>query len=71
MMSFNIEGWGAYVLKEKLKLIKESLKEWHQCHTQNVDGGCRMVKERMALLDIKGESSALEEDEVVELHDLL
>lgn len=29
-----------------------------------------MVKERMALLDIKGESSALEEDEVVELHDL-
>jgi hypothetical protein len=68
--SFNTEGWGAYVLKEKLKLIKGSLKEWHQRHSQNMDGRCRMVKERMALLDIKGESSALKDDEVVELHDL-
>jgi hypothetical protein len=68
--SFNIKGWGAYVLKEKLKLIKGSLREWHQRHSQNMDGRCRMVKEPMALLDIKGESSALEDDEVAELHDL-
>jgi len=35
--SYNIEGWGAYVLKEKLKLIKGSLKEWHQRHSQNLN----------------------------------
>ena len=27
--SFNITGWGGYVLKHKLKLMKVSLKEWH------------------------------------------
>jgi hypothetical protein len=68
--SYNIEGWGAYVLKEKLKLIKGSLKEWHQRHSQNLEGRCRTMKEQMAILDIKGESSAFVEDEVAELHDL-
>jgi hypothetical protein len=29
--SFNVQGWGGYVLilKEKFKLIKGSLKKWH------------------------------------------
>jgi len=31
--SYNIEGWGAYVLKEKLKMLKGGLKEWHQNHS--------------------------------------
>lgn len=30
--SFNIEGWGGFVLKEKLKLMKGCLKEWHKQH---------------------------------------
>jgi len=28
--SFNIEGWGDFVLKEKMKLIKCKLKDLHQ-----------------------------------------
>jgi len=68
--SFTIEGWGAYVLKEKLKLIKGSLREWHQRHSQNLTGKYNMVKERMSILDIKGETSSLDEEEVTELHDL-
>jgi exonuclease III len=68
--SFNIEGWGGFVLKQKLKLIKRHLKDWHKQHTQNMEGKCNTVKERMSFLDIKGETSALLEEEVVELHDL-
>jgi len=36
--SFEVNGWGAYVLKEKLRLIKGSLKEWHHQHTHNMEG---------------------------------
>ena len=68
--SFSIERWGAYVLTEKLKLIKGSLREWHQRHSQNLIGKCNTVKERMSTLDIKGETSTLDEEEVIELHDL-
>ena len=67
---FNIEGWGAYALKEKLKLIKGSLREWHQRHSQNLVGKCKTVQERMSILDVKGETTALDEEEVIELHDL-
>ena len=68
--SFVLNGWGSYVLKEKLKLIKGSLKEWHQTHSQNLDGKLRVVKDRMATLDCKGESSDLLHDELKELHEL-
>ena len=27
--TFQVDGWGGYVLKEKFKLIKLALKEWH------------------------------------------
>jgi len=68
--SYNIEGWGAFVLKEKLKLIKGSLREWHQRHSRNLIGKCNTVKERMSILDIKGEMSTLDDEEVSELQDL-
>ncbi|KEH34757.1 hypothetical protein MTR_3g068195 [Medicago truncatula] len=53
--SFNINGWGGFVLKEKLKLIK---------------GKCNLARERMAHLDTKGETSVISEHEVLELRDL-
>ena len=31
--SFQLEGWGGYVLKEKLKLLKLALKDWHLRHS--------------------------------------
>ncbi|MCI95604.1 endonuclease/exonuclease/phosphatase family protein, partial [Trifolium medium] len=30
------DSWGGFVLKEKLKMIKLALKEWHAAHTQNL-----------------------------------
>jgi len=68
--SYNIDGWGAYVLKEKLKRLKGSLKEWHQNHSQNLESRCGLLKERMSILDIKGETTALVEEEEDEIHAL-
>jgi NADH:ubiquinone oxidoreductase subunit len=46
--SFQVEGWGGYVLKEKLKMIKVALREWHQSHTHNIPGKISSVKERIS-----------------------
>lgn len=58
------------MLKEKLKLIKVALREWHQNHSQNIPSKLENIKGRMAELDEKGEHSFLGDDEVEELHDL-
>lgn len=68
--SCHVEGWGGYVMKEKLKMIKGALREWHQTHTQNVPGKINSIKCRTTELDEKGEISMLGDDEVEELHSL-
>jgi hypothetical protein len=68
--SFNLVGWGGFVLQQKLKLIKASLKEWHQHHYQNLNGRLLEVKNCIDILDTKAERSALLEVEMEELHDL-
>lgn len=57
-------------MKDKFKLIKGSLKEWHQQHSQNLEGKMKMVRERISSLDTKGDESALVDDEVTELREL-
>ncbi|CAJ2678325.1 unnamed protein product [Trifolium pratense] len=65
--SLQIDGWGGYVLKEKLKLIKAGLKEWHMAHTQNLPSRIDKLKARLSALDVKGEEEALSDEELVEL----
>jgi len=65
-----VDGWGGFVLKEKLKLIKLALKEWHQSHTQNLPARILRLKDKIEVLDLKGESELLCEDEIEELHGL-
>lgn len=67
---FDVNGWGGFVLQQNLKMIKGSLKEWHQQHAQNLSGKVQTTKDRMLVLDTKGETSNLEEAEAEELHDL-
>ena len=38
--SLDVQGWGGYLLQQKLKM---SLKEWHQRHTQNTEGKIRVT----------------------------
>jgi hypothetical protein len=57
---------GGYVLKEKLKLIKGALRAWHETHSQNLPSRIDYLKARLSVLDAKGESGALTEDELEE-----
>jgi hypothetical protein len=69
--SFQINGWGGFLLKEKLCLIKGSLQEWHQHHSRNVEGGMKAVKDIISSLDSKAEETVLlEEEEEEKLHEL-
>lgn len=68
--SLDVQGWGGFVLQQKLKMMKLSLKEWHQQHSKNMEGKIKETKERMATLDFKGETSELDEVEEAELHEL-
>ncbi|XP_045791512.1 uncharacterized protein LOC123886222 [Trifolium pratense] len=66
--SFHVDGWGGYILKEKLKMIKVALKEWHKSHTQNLPSHIDNLKNRLATLDEKGEEDDISEEDLVELH---
>lgn len=68
--SLQCQGWGGYVLKEKLKMLKLSLKEWHMQHARNIGGKIMAVKNQISVLDSKAELSMLLDEEVLELHDL-
>lgn len=43
-------GWGGFVLKEKLKMIKLALREWHK-----ID----VIKKRLTVLDHEGDDRHL------------
>ena len=58
------------MLKQKLKMMKASLKEWHQQHSHNMESKISEVKNRLSFLDSKGEVNVLLEEEVKELHHL-
>jgi len=68
--SLQVSGWGGYVLKEKLKLMKLALKDWHQRHSQNLPARILTLKDKIASLDLKGESTTLSDGEIQELHGL-
>ncbi|XP_058778478.1 uncharacterized protein LOC131652588 [Vicia villosa] len=55
----NVEGWSMFVLKEKLKMIKGKLKEWHKSHTQNLEGKIKDAKEVINKWELKAESTDL------------
>ncbi|CAJ2662016.1 unnamed protein product [Trifolium pratense] len=66
--SFQVDGWAGHVLKEKFKLIKAGLKEWHRVHTHNLPSRIESLKARLAALDEKGEEEVLSEEELTEFH---
>jgi hypothetical protein len=66
--SLRVDGWGGFILKEKLKLMKGALKEWHLTHSQNLSSRIDSLKVRLAGLDLKGEEDTLSEAELKDLH---
>ncbi|GAU51343.1 hypothetical protein TSUD_13210 [Trifolium subterraneum] len=65
--SLQVDGWGGFVLKEKHKMIKVALKEWHKSHVQNLPGKIDSLKTWLSDLDSKGEEEDLSVDEVEDM----
>lgn len=63
-----MHGWSDFILKENLKRIKGSLRQWHLNHTLNINSKIQDARDRMAVLDEMGENNILGEHEVAELH---
>jgi hypothetical protein len=68
--SFQLDGWGGYVLKEKLKLLKLALKDWHLRHSQNLPAKILLLKDKITSFDLKGEIEDLLESQLEEYHGL-
>ncbi|GAU17884.1 hypothetical protein TSUD_330100 [Trifolium subterraneum] len=66
--SYQVDGWGGYVLKEKFKMIKMALKDWHMTHTQNLPSRIMSLQDRIAELDEKGVEEDLSGAEIDDLH---
>ncbi|KAK2351444.1 hypothetical protein QL285_097260 [Trifolium repens] len=66
--SLNVVGWGGFVLKEKLKLMKCALKEWYVAHAHNLSSRIDSLKGRLSTLDLKGEEDTLSEADLEEMH---
>jgi len=68
--TFQLEGWGDYVLKEKLKLLKLALKDWHLRDSHNLPANFFSLKDKITSFDLKGETKDLLESEPEEYHGL-
>ncbi|XP_024630914.1 uncharacterized protein [Medicago truncatula] len=70
LQSYQVEGWGGFILKEKLKRIKSDLKEWHLSHSHNIPGKISSLKNQINVLDSKGDVDILSDEDVNTLHEL-
>lgn len=68
--SLEVEGWGGYVIREKLKLIKSALKEWHSVHAKNIPGKIDGFKNRLSELDDQVEVGGLSVEELEEMRNI-
>ena len=68
--SLEVEGWGSYVLREKLKLIKTTLKDWHSIHAKNIPGKIEGLKVRLSVLDGQVDDGGLSLEELEEMRNI-
>ncbi|KAL8508390.1 hypothetical protein ACS0TY_018850 [Phlomoides rotata] len=63
--SYHIEGWAAYRLKEKLKLLKKDLRGWNIEIFGNIDFNIDWKKEEIEILDRIDDTMGLEAAEII------
>ncbi|KAL8508386.1 hypothetical protein ACS0TY_018846 [Phlomoides rotata] len=63
--SYHIEGWAAYRLKEKLKLLKKDLRGWNIEIFGNIDFNINSKKEEIEILDRIDDTMGLEAAEII------
>ncbi|KAL8482923.1 hypothetical protein ACS0TY_025822 [Phlomoides rotata] len=64
--NYSIEGWAAYRLKEKLKLLKKDLREWNKCIFGDIDHNIESRMKEIEVLDRIDDAMGLEEAEVIQ-----
>ncbi|GKV38004.1 hypothetical protein SLEP1_g45962 [Rubroshorea leprosula] len=62
---FKVQGWGGFIVKEKLKLMKDFLREWSKSSLQDVDRKIEEAKKEINRIDRKGETCSLTDDELM------
>lgn len=65
-VGMNIEGWKGYVLKGKIKGVKNIVKEWNKAHFGNLDEQIQQTKNKLQEHDLKGEDADLSVEEVIQ-----
>lgn len=60
-----IEGWGCFVLKEKLKRLKGVLKTWNSNQFGHLEGKVRELREELSELDRRDDNGGLNEIEAL------
>lgn len=63
--SSNLTGWMGYVLKEKLKVLKGKLKEWHTEEYGGMEERVKALRDEIEELDVRGENGGLNDEEVL------
>nr|KYP66721.1 Transposon TX1 uncharacterized [Cajanus cajan] len=61
----NVHGWGAFVVKEKLKQLKITLRDWHARKSDDLETQHKVISNKMNDLDKKEESSELTMEEIL------
>jgi len=62
--SHNLRGWMGFVLKEKLKVLKGRLRDWNKEEYGRMDTRITTLMEDIEELDVKGEATQLNEEDV-------
>lgn len=62
--SQNVTGWMGYVLKEKLKGVKGRLREWNREEYGFIEDRIASLKEEIEVVDVRGESSFLTDEDI-------
>lgn len=63
--SLAIQGRGAFVFKEKLKMLKQKIKQWDKDNVGDLDKRCKDLVVTMNQLDIKEEGEGLSREELI------
>lgn len=66
-----VEGWAAFVLKEKLKILMVQLVQWNKEEFGHLDSKIADLQDHVRLLDLKAERVGLEAAEVKNRKSLL
>lgn len=63
--NYDVHGWGGFVLKEKLKRLKEDVKDWNRRVFDKVKKRIEGMRDSIFELDLNDDIFGLDEDEVI------